>query len=169
MTELALVKGFHPIFRKKAASVETVDDGVRAQVARMFEILYGARGVGIGANMVGLLRRIIVIDLQDGGARRPLALINPDIIWLSEETQTHAEASLCWPGVSADVTRPAAIRVAYLDAAGAARELEAAGWLAQVIQHEVDYLDWVIFPDRLPKVKRDMVMRKIRKIKAPGR
>ena len=165
MSGLALIQGFHPVFRKKAAAVEAVDQETRAQVAAMFEILYSARGVGIGANMVGLLRRIAVIDLQEGGAPAPLALINPVITWASQGTQTHVEASLCWPGISAEITRAQAIRLTYLDENGRAREMQAEGWLAQVIQHEIDYLDGVIFPDHLPKVKRDMVMRKIRKLK----
>jgi len=165
MATLSLIRGYDPIFRKKAAPVPAVDDTVRATVARMFDILYAAGGVGLGANMVGLLQRIAIIDLQPGGRREPLALINPEITWRSEALQTHSEASLCFPGVSAEVTRPAAIRLTYLDEQGAPREREAKGWLAQVIQHEVDYLDGVLFPDRLSRVKRDMAMRKIRKIR----
>ena len=162
---IALIHGFTPIFRKKARPVDAVDDEARAQVAAMFDILYAARGVGIGANMVGLLRRIAVVDLQEGGLRQPLALINPDITWVSDETQTHAEASLCWPGVSAEITRPLRIALSYQDEDGVAQEMQAEGWLAQVIQHEIDYLNGVIFPDHLPKMKRDMIMRKIRKLK----
>ena len=165
MATLSLIRGYDPIFRKKAAPVLAVDDTVRATVARMFDILYAAGGIGLGANMVGLLQRIAVIDLQPGGRRDPLALINPEITWRSEALQTHSEASLCFPGVSAEVTRPAAIRLNYLDEQGASCEREAEGWLAQVIQHEVDYLDGVLFPDRLSRVKRDMAMRKIRKIR----
>ena len=164
--QFALIHGFNPIFRKKAKPVGNVDDEVRAELAAMFDILYTERGVGIGANMVGLLKRIAVVDLQEERARQPLALIDPRITWSSEEMQTHMEASLCWPGISAEVTRPSRIKLTYLDETGAQRDMQAEGWLAQVIQHEIDYLDGVIFPDHLPKVKRDMVLRKIRKLKA---
>ena len=165
MSTLSLILGFDPIFRKKARPVPAVDDAVRARVTRMFDILYEAGGIGLGANMVGSLERIAIVDLQPDGQREPLTLINPEIIWTSDETQTFSEASLCFPGVSAEVTRPAAIRLTYLDLAGEGREMSAEGWLAQVIQHEVDYLDGILFPDHLSRVKRDMVMRKIRKIR----
>lgn len=162
---ISLIRGYDPIFRKKAVPVAAVDETVRATVRKMFDILYAAGGVGLGANMVGLLHRIAIVDLQPEGRREPLTLINPDITWRSEALQTHVEASLCFPGVTAEVTRPAAIRVTYLDTAGEQREMAAEGWLAQVVQHEVDYLDGVLFPDHLSRVKRDMVMRKIRKIR----
>lgn len=165
MAKLSLLQGYHPIFRKKALSVESVDDTIRATIAQMFDILYEAGGVGLGANMVGLLQRIAIVDLQTDGRRDPLAFINPDIIWRSEDLQTHTEASLCFPGITAEVTRPAAIRITYLDQTAESREMEAEGWLAQVIQHEVDYLDGILFPDHLSRVKRDMVMRKIKKIR----
>jgi len=165
VSDLSLIRGYDPIFRKKAQPVRAVDDAVRASVARMFNILYDAGGIGLGANMVGSLDRIAVVDLQPEGRREPLALINPEVIWRSDRQQTFTEASLCFPGVTAEVTRPDAIRVIYLDEAGARRELEAEGWLAQVIQHEVDYLDGILFPDRLSRVKRDMAMRKIKKIR----
>ena len=165
MDALSLIHGYDPIFRKKAQPVAAVDDTVRATVARMFDILSTAGGIGLGANMVGLLQRIAIVDLKPDGRPDPLVLINPEITWRSTEEQTHTEASLCFPGVSAEVTRPAAIRLTYLDETGAAREIEAQGWLAQVIQHEVDYLDGILFPDRLSRVKRDMAMRKIKKIR----
>ena len=165
MPDLALIHGYDPIFRKKAAPVAVVDDSVRASVARMFDILYAAGGTGLGANMVGSLERIAIVDLQPDGRRAPIALINPEIVWRSAEQQTFTEASLCFPGISAEVTRPASIRLTYQDIAGEQREMTAEGWLAQVIQHEVDYLDGILFPDRLSRVKRDMLMRKIKKLR----
>lgn len=160
---LQLTYGPDPIFRKKATAVAEVDDGVRETVEAMFDLLYREKGVGIGANMAGLLQRIVVIDLQEGGARQPLALINPEIIWSGEETQTFTEASLSFPGISAEITRPKSIKVRYLDCEGCAQELEAEGWLAQVIQHEVDYLDGKTYLDHLSATKRNMLMRKYKK------
>lgn len=161
---LQLIVGPHPVFRKKAAPVIQVDDEVRATVDAMFDLLYREQGVGIGANMAGLLQRIVVIDLQEGGVRDPLALINPEITWSSDDTQTFTEASLSFPGISADITRPTAVRVSYTDYDGKAQEMEAAGWLAQVIQHEVDYLDGRIYLDHLSPTKRNMLMRKYKKL-----
>lgn len=165
MTEPSLIRGYDPIFRKKALPVEEFDDGLRATIAKLYEILYVAGGIGLGANMVGLLRRIAIVDLQPNGVRCPVTLINPEITWQSSETQSHTEASLCFPGISADVTRSSSIRLSYHDEAGLNRDMEANDWLAQVIQHEVDYLDGIIFPDRLSPAKKNLVMRKIKKIR----
>ncbi len=165
MQGLALIRGYDPIFRKYAEPVDKVDFEIREIITQMFMILYDAGGIGLGANMVGLLKRIAVIDLMPEGQRNPIALINPEITWWAEKTQTFTEASLCFPGISAEITRPSAIRVQYLDKQGDAQVMEADGWLAQVIQHEVDYLDGMLFVDHLSRVKRDMLMRKIKKIR----
>ena len=165
MADLALIRGFDPIFRKTAAPVEQFDEDLRETVDALYALLYAAGGIGLGAPMAGLLRRIAIVDLQPGGVRAPLTLINPDIVSISDTVQTHEEASLCFPGISAAVTRPAAIRVRFQDVHGTRRERDAEGWLAQVIQHELDYLDGILFPDRLSRLKRDQLTRKMRKIK----
>ena len=165
MAEPALIRGFDPVLRKKAMAVTAFDADLRRTVDTLYQILYAAGGIGLGANMVGLLQRIAILDLQPGGVRTPLTLINPEVTWMSEERQSFEEASLCFPGIGAAVTRPAAIRLSYRDVDGTERRREAEGWLAQVIQHEVDYLDGILFPDRLSRLKRDQLMRKIRKIK----
>ena len=107
MAELSLIRGYDPIFRKKASVVESFDQTLRETVERLYDVLYDAGGIGLGANMVGLLQRIAIVDLQPGGVRCPLTLVNPQITWLSDEKQIHSEASLCFPGLSAEVTRPA--------------------------------------------------------------
>ena len=160
---LSLVMGPDPIFKKKAIAVDVVDDGIRQLVGDMFDVLYSAEGVGIGANMVGVLKRIVVIDLQTGGIKAPLAMINPEVTQQSDETQTFDEASLSFPGISAKITRPKVITVSYLDEQGKAQVLDAEGWLATVIQHEVDYLDGVIYLDHISKIKRDMLIKKMLK------
>ena len=160
----ALIRGLDPILRQRAAPVDRFDADLQQTVRRLYDILYEAGGIGLGAPMVGLSQRIAIVDLQPGGVRAPLTLINPEIIRTSTDTQTHEEASLCFPGISAAVTRPAAITVRFQTPQGDPRERDAEGWLAQVIQHEVDYLDGILFPDRLSRLKRDRLMRKIRKI-----
>lgn len=161
---LQLTIGPDPIFRKKAAPVAAVDDDIRATVDGMFDVLYREQGVGLGANMVGLLLRIIVIDLQEGGEKQPLAMINPEVTRKSEETQSFTEGSLSFPGISAEITRPSSIRVSYLDYDGHPQEMAAEGWLAQVIQHEVDYLDGKTYLDHLSATKRNMLLRKYKKL-----
>ena len=158
---LPIILAPHPIFRQKAEAVEKVDDEVKRTIARMFATLDAEFAVGIGANMVGLLKRIVVIHLRDEGTR--LAMVNPVILNRSTETQTFEEASISFPGISAKVTRPKSVTVEYLDEAGAKQTLDAEGFLATVIQHEIDYLDGKIFVDYLSKMKKDMLLKKSEK------
>jgi peptide deformylase len=163
MSQIALVYAPNPIFKKKAAPVEVVNDATRQKVDAMLSILYHEKAIGIGANMVGLLERIVVVDLRKDGVREPHILINPEIIWRSETMQTFPEASLCFPGIDADITRPDAIKVRYQDYHGEAAELDAEGFLATVIQHEMDYLDGKVFLDYLSPLKRNMLLKKMQK------
>lgn len=163
MPKLSLVIAPDPVFRKKAEAVEVVDDHIRDLVSQMFDVLYQENGAGIGANMVGLLKRIIVMDLKEGGKPSPLAMINPEILERSEEMQIFEEASLSFPGISAEIRRPKEIKVAYLDQEGKPRKLVANDFLAIVIQHEMDYLDGKTYLDHLSRVKRDNLLRKYKK------
>jgi len=163
MAILPLIYGPDEIFSKIAMPVKLVDNAIRSLVNDMFETMYHEHAIGMGANMVGILQRIVVIDLQENGTRKPYALINPEIIWHSDEIQKFNEASICFPGISAEITRPKAIRVSYLDCDGAPRGLEAEGYFSTVIQHEVDYLNGKIFLDYLSKMKKDMLLKKMKK------
>ncbi|MCG8492761.1 MAG: peptide deformylase [Sneathiellales bacterium] len=165
MPKLSLVIAPDPIFRKKAETIEQVDDEIREMISQMFEILYREKGAGIGANMVGLLKRIIVMDLKEGGKASPLAMINPEILARSEEMQVFEEASLSYPGISAEVIRSKEVTVAYLDEEGEPRKLTASGFLATVIQHEMDYLEGKTYLDHLSRVKRDNLLRRYKKNK----
>lgn len=163
MLTLPLVIAPHPIFRKVAEPIDTIDDEVREQVKAMFDTLYREQGVGLGANMVGLLKRIIVIDLKEDGKKSPIAMINPDLTWTSVEQQTFEEGSLSFPGISAKITRPQTIHVTWLDPEGKVQTMEATGFLATVIQHEMDYLDGRTYLDHLSPVKRKMLLKKMEK------
>ncbi|MEH6404196.1 MAG: peptide deformylase [Sneathiella sp.] len=165
MPALPLVIALDPVFRKVAEPVLVVDAEIKQLVADMFLTLYAEKGLGIGANMVGVLKRVIVIDLQENGNKSPIAMINPEIINVSEEHQTFSEASLSYPGIEADISRPKEITVRYLDENGQAQELGANGFLATVIQHERDYLDGRIFLDHLSRIKREGLMRKYKKLR----
>jgi peptide deformylase len=158
-----IVTAPNPIFRQKAEPFDAIDAAAVALADDMLETMYAHRGIGIGANMVGVARRLIVVDIQSDGNRAPLVCFNPEITWQSDDTSTNEEASLSFPGISADITRPSAIRLTYLDREGAERELEADGWLAVVIQHEMDYLDGRTYLDRLSKMKRDRLIKKMQK------
>lgn len=158
---LPLIYAPNDIFKKKAIPVEVVDDELRGIVDRMIKTLSSEQAVGIGANMVGILKRIAIAQEKHEGA--PLILINPEILWKSKETQTFEEASLCFPGISSEITRPRAIKISYLDYEGTKQETEAEGFLATIIQHEIDYLDGRVFLDYLSKLKRDMLMKKMQK------
>lgn len=165
MISLPLVIAPDPIFRQISEPVAVVDDETRAQVSAMFDTLYQEQGLGLGANMVGLLKRIIIVDLQENGTKAPLAMINPVVTKASKETQVFEEASLSFPGIGAKIRRPKTIDVTYLDTNGTSKTLEATGFLATVIQHEIDYLDGRTYLDHLTAVKRNMLLKKMGKLK----
>ncbi|WP_169567485.1 peptide deformylase [Sneathiella limimaris] len=163
--KLSLVVAPDPIFRQKAKPVAEVTDETRDYVRQMFDILETEKGIGIGANMVGLTEQIIVIHMKDGGPGDYLAMINPQILQSSEETQEFEEASLSYPGISASITRPAQIEVQYLDQQGEERTLKADGFLSTVIQHEMDYLQGRTYLDHLSRLKRNTLLRKYQKLR----
>ncbi|MEX0298908.1 MAG: peptide deformylase [Kordiimonas sp.] len=163
MAILDIVFGPSPIFKQKAEAFEVIDGEAIRLAEDMLETMYEYRGIGIAANMVGVAKRVIVVDLQQEGVRMPYVLFNPEVTWSSEETATNEEASLSFPGVSAKVTRPASIKLSYLDKKGEAKELEAKDWFATVIQHEMDYLDGRTYLDRISKMKRDRLLKKMQK------
>ena len=165
MTSLPLVFAPDPVFSKKAAPVEAVTDDIRKLMDDLLDTIHHEHGAGIAATMVGILKRVVVIDLQENGSSTPLFMVNPEIIVLSEEKQTFTEGSLCFLGISAEISRPRKITVRYLDYNGVVQGLVAEGFLAACIQHEVDYLNGITFLHYLSSVKRDMLIRKMIKHK----
>lgn len=163
MALLQLVYAPDPIFAQEAAPIEAVTDEIRQLADDMLETLAHEKAVGIGANMVGELKQIAVVDLCEDGVSKPYVFINPEITWRSDEMAENEEASLCFVAISAVVQRPKAIKLRYLDYDGAPQELAADGFLACVIQHEIDYLHGVTFLDHLSKMKREMLLKKMRK------
>lgn len=158
-----LVWGMQPIFRKKAKDFEVINGESRLIADRMAKTMYYEGGIGMGANMVGILKSIVVIDLVPNGVNDLMVMFNPKITEYSKETQSFEERSLCWPGIKADVTRPRSIKYNYLDYDGNYKEREAEGFLATVIQHEVDYLNGRIYLDYLSKFKADTLLKKLEK------
>ena len=146
--------------------VESVDDGVRQLLDDMLETMYAAPGIGLAAIQVGIPRRAIVIDLgreiQPAG---PLFFVNPEIVWSSEELLEREEGCLSLPDQYADVVRPSEVKVGYVDYDNVRREIHACEILSTCIQHEMDHLEGILFVDHLSAVKRNMIVRKLAKVR----
>ena len=155
-----------PILREKSATLEKVDDEIRALLDDMLETMYAAPGIGLAAVQVGILKRLIVIDISKNEEKKnPLFLINPEIISRSKKTSIYEEGCLSLPGHFAEVERPAECQIKFVDYDGKEKELQANGLLATCIQHEVDHLNGVLFIDYLSKLKKDMIVKKLIKHK----
>ncbi|MFW5680300.1 MAG: peptide deformylase, partial [Pseudomonadota bacterium] len=154
-----------PVLSTPTTPVEAVDDTVRQLLDRMLATMYAAPGIGLAAPQVGVGKRVCVVDVSEKEApKAPLFLVNPTILETSDARSVAEEGCLSLPEIYADVERPAAVRVGYLDRDGEPRELEAEGLLARCLQHEIDHLDGVLFVDHLSLLKRRMLMRKLAKL-----
>lgn len=166
MTVLKILKEPDPILRNKSKEVDEVDNQVRLLMDNMLETMYQAPGIGLAAPQVGILKRVIVIDLsKDDEKKNPIFIVNPKIIWKSEERSSREEGCLSLPGYFAEVTRPSKCKLEFLDYHGKKKELEADDLMATCIQHEVDHCDGILFIDYLSKLKKDMIIKKLIKSK----
>jgi peptide deformylase len=166
MAQLPIITAPDPRLKIKARPVPAVDDKIRRLMDDMLDTMYGAIGVGLAAPQVGQSSRVIVLDIaRDGEKPQPLQLANPEILWRSPELATGNEGCLSLPEHYAEVTRPAKIRLRYLDYQNEIREFEASGLLAMCLQHEIDHLDGVLFVDHISSLKRGMILRKLAKAK----
>jgi peptide deformylase len=166
MALLPILTAPDPRLKKKAQPVEKVDDGIRQLMADMLETMYAAPGIGLAAPQVGVGQRVLVLDVaREGEPPNPLKIVNPEIVWASDDDAAYEEGCLSVPEHYAEVVRPRAVKVRYLDEAGAQREIEAEGLLATCLQHEIDHLDGVLFIDHLSALKRNMILRKLLKEK----
>ncbi len=158
----------HPSLREKAREVSRVDDVVRQQMDKMLATMYEAPGIGLAANQVDILNRVLVMDLShrsEGEAAAPFFMANPEVIWQSEEMSVMEEGCLSIPQQYAEVERPARVRVKYVDYNNNPAEMEADGLLSHCVQHEIDHLNGVLFVDYLSSLKRNMLLRKLDKLK----
>ncbi len=163
MTALKLVFGPAPIFKEIAEKVDTIDDETISLCDGMRDLLYREGAVGIAATMVGVLKRVVVVDVQENDERTPFTMINPEITWASDEMQTMEEGSISFPGVSAEITRPKSIKIDYLDQNGEEQTMESDGYLSTVIQHEIDYLNGKTYLDYLSPMRRSLLLKRTRK------
>ena len=187
MGVLEILKYPDPFLKTLAAPVGSVDDSIRTLIDDMFETMYRYRGIGLAAVQVGVDKRIIVLDVPEIGldedldtapatsfgepgepgepgerTRFVLSLVNPEIVE-SDGKLIYEEGCLSVPGVNADVQRAAHVKVVALDRDGSRVEMEAEGLLAIAIQHEIDHLDGILFIDRLSRLKREFVKRRLKK------
>jgi peptide deformylase len=170
-----------PRLKQVSEPVEAVTDDLRLLMDDMVETMHDAKGIGLAAIQVGVGKRVIVMDLspsdtaEDGESEDRYDLselkdepiryfVNPEIVWTSEEMNNYQEGCLSVPGFYDDVERPQACKVTYLDYQGEPQELNCDGLLATCIQHEMDHLNGVVFLDHLSRLKRDMIVKKLRKL-----
>ncbi|MBJ6121052.1 peptide deformylase [Sphingomonas mollis] len=174
MAVLSIVEIPDPRLRLVSTPVEAVNDETRTLVTDMIETMYAASGIGLAAIQVGVDKRVLVIDLQEGEdeegkpIRNPKAYINPEVLSESEELSVYNEGCLSIPEQYAEVKRPATCRVRWLDETGASHEKELSGLLSTCMQHEIDHLNGVLFIDHVSKLKRDMLLKKLAKQRRIG-
>ena len=166
MTILPIIVAPDPRLKVKCTPVDAVDANVARIMDDMLESMHAANGIGLAAPQVGLDKRIIVVDVSGTDEDpNPIRMANPEIVWVADDDAEREEGCLSLPEQFSAVVRPAAIRVRYLDHENEIREMDADGLLATCIQHEIDHLDGVLFVDHISTLKRNMILRKLTKMK----
>ena len=156
-----------PRLKKLCPPVDDISDARRVLADDMLETMYAAPGIGLAAPQIGVMERLIVLDCtkDDDETPRPMVMFNPKILSSSDDRQTYEEGCLSIPDQYADVERPAHVRVGWLDRDGVPREEEFDGLWSVCVQHEIDHLDGKLFIDYLKPMKRQMITRKMQKLK----
>ena len=167
MAKLDILLHPDPRLKKVADPVGEITDDVRALADDMLSTMYDAPGIGLAAPQVGVLKRMLVMDcVKDEGAEaRPMVLINPEVTWASDEKNTYEEGCLSIPDHYADVVRPAEVKVAWTTLDGERTEEQFDGLWATCVQHEIDHLNGKLFIDYLTGLKRQLITRKMQKLK----
>lgn len=162
MAQLSILRYPDARLHKVAKPVQAVDARIKALIADMFDTMYEASGIGLAATQVDVHERLIVIDVSEE-RNEPLVLINPELVWASEERLKGDEGCLSVPGIYDGVERPAHVKVRALDGEGRSREIEAEGLLAVCIQHEMDHLMGKVFVQYLSPLKQNRIKTKLLK------
>jgi peptide deformylase len=166
MAQLSIIVAPDPRLNQPCEKVTKVDADLVRLMDDMLETMYAAPGIGLAAPQVGVLKRVVVVDVsKDPDNPKPMQLVNPEIVWASDELTDYEEGCLSLPDHYSQVTRPARVRVRYMDRTGATQEIEADGLLAVCLQHEMDHLEGVLFVDHISKLKRNVILRKLQKSK----
>jgi peptide deformylase len=156
-----------PRLKKVCAPVADITDALRTLADDMLETMYDAPGIGLAAPQIGVLDRLLVVDCvkEEGEAPRPLVMFNPEVISASAETNVYEEGCLSIPDQYAEVTRPAEVEVSWIDRDGNPQQEAFGGLWATCVQHEIDHLNGKLFIDYLKPLKRQMITRKMQKLK----
>ena len=161
-----------PVLKETAQPIENITDEIKRQAEDMLDTMYDAPGIGLAANQVGKLNRMFVMDTtyrnDESTSRNPIVMINPEIVWRSEEISIMEEGCLSIPRQFAEVERPKSVRVEYIDLKGQKVEFLGEDLDSHCIQHELDHLNGVLFIDYLSRLKRGMILRKVEKLKKDG-
>ncbi len=166
MTVLPIIIAPDPILKKKAIPIQTVDSEISQLMKDMLETMYMAPGIGLAATQVGILKRVVVIDIsKKEQLNEPICMANPEIVWSSEEEVTAEEGCLSLPQQYGEITRPERIKVRYINENNQTINKEASGLLATCIQHELDHLQGILFIDHLSSLKRNIILRRLKKLK----
>jgi peptide deformylase len=159
-----IIKLPDPRLRLVSKPVKEINAEIRTLVADMFETMYAAPGIGLAAIQVGVPQRVVTLDLaKKDEPKDPQVVINPELLWASEERSTYEEGCLSIPEFYEEVERPAQVKVRFTDLEGHVREVEANALLATCLQHEIDHLNGVLFIDHISKLKRDRITKKFAK------
>lgn len=152
--------------RHKASSVECVDNAIRSLMDDMLETMYASQGCGLAATQVGIDKRIIVMDLSHHYPERPpYQMVNPEILWKSDAMSLFNEGCLSVPEQTAEILRPSEITIRYLDSQGISHEEKVDGFFATCVQHEIDHLNGKLFIDYLSPLKKDIMIRRVKKLR----
>ncbi len=154
-----------PRLKKPCEAMGAVTPDLAQLADDMLETMYAAPGIGLAAPQVGVMRRVIVMDCIKEGTPRPMVLLNPEVIWAGEDLSVYEEGCLSIPDQYADVSRPAEVRVRWMGLDGAMAEEQFAGIWATCVQHEIDHLNGKLFIDYLGPLKRQMITRRMQKLK----
>jgi peptide deformylase len=169
MALLNLVIAPNPLLQQKSLPVTKITENTKKLVIDMLETMYYNKGIGLSAVQVGILERIIVVDVKWPDMEKPsneqYTMINPEIVQSSEKQNDYNEGCLSFPSESVNITRPKIIKVKYLNLDGKEEEIEADGLFATCIQHEIDHLNGITISSYVSPLKRTMMINRIKKIK----
>ena len=163
MTELSILLHPDPRLKKISTQVTNIDERIKKLCLDMIDTMYSHSGVGLAAPQVGVLKRVVVMDCSDDGEKSPVTLINPEIVWSSEEVSKFEEGCLSIPHIREEIKRPSSVQVKFTNICGISKESYFKGLWATCIQHEIDHLNGKLFVDYLSSLKRKRIRDKLQK------
>tara|TARA_B100000029_G_C17159738_1_gene809188 strand:- start:179 stop:697 length:519 start_codon:yes stop_codon:yes gene_type:complete len=165
MAQLSIIIHPDPRLKKVSTKIVEITERIRRLSLDMLDTMYQASGVGLAAPQVGILERLVVMDCSNEGEKKEIILINPQIVWSSEEKASFEEGCLSIPDIRENITRPKSVLVKFTGLDNERREEIFQGLWATCIQHEIDHLDGKLFIDYLGPMKRSLITRKMKKLK----